>query len=132
MSKTMVRNCTTCLNAKWCGYIHPYRGFYCPGMEQVIDNHKPLKEPLTSDLMDEGHDEFLSRDYKDVLNETRRGKEDEHTRRHDQIVAMPYGSAKELKLKAIAALLFFGIPHAKIMRVLGLAERTFYWLVTGK
>lgn len=130
MSKTMVRNCTTCLNAKWCGYIHPYRGFYCPGMEQSIDNKAPRKEELLTDVI--SGEDIEGRDYKDVLNEMRQGKDDEHERRHDEIMGMPDKTTSEIRIKTVAALLFFGVQSSKIMRVLRIPERSLRRLITGK
>lgn len=124
--------CGSCRNAKWCKYIHPYIGHYCPGMEMVIDNKSPRKEPLASDLIGEGYEGFTNKDYKDVLGEVRESKDEEHRRRHEQIMDMPDNTTLELRMKMIAAALFFNIPHAKVIKVLHLAERTFYRLVTGK
>lgn len=57
------RWCTKCRNASWCKYIHPYQGFYCPGMEMVIDNKSPLREPLASDLIGEGYEGFVNKTF---------------------------------------------------------------------
>jgi len=123
--------CGECKNAKWCKYINPYQGFYCPGMEMMIDNKTPRKEPLAADLIGEGYDGFVGKDYKEVLGSIRESKEDEHKRRHEQIMDMPDDTASDLTLKAIAALAFFYITPAKIQRVLKIAKTTFYRMFEG-
>lgn len=118
--------CVECLNAKWCKYIHPYKGFYCPGFESLIDNKTPRKEPLAADLIGEGYDGFVNRDYKDVMGEVRESKEQEHGRRHEQIMEMPDDKLVDLKRKCIAAMLFFGVGVDKIAHLLRVDSATVY------
>jgi hypothetical protein len=99
-------------------------------MEQSIDNKAPRKEELLTDVI--SGEDIEGRDYKDVLNEMRQGKDDEHARRHDEIMGMPDKTTSEIRIKAIAALLFFNIQSSKITRVLRIPTSSFYKLVTGK
>lgn len=133
MSDLSKKNCTVCLNAKQCRYINPYNGFYCPGMEIYIDNKKPRKEPLASDLIGEAYNEFVDRDYKDVLSRMRQDKEDdpkrrrdEHIKMHNRIIKMPDDRYSDLRGKAIAALLFFGVDPNKAARILKIHPDTVY------
>ena len=123
------RDCTSCKNAKWCLYIHPYIGFYCPGMEKIINNSPRLKEPLAADLIAENYDGFISKDYKEVLNEIGENREQERRRRETEILELPYFTVTELRIKAVAALLYFNIPAMSIMNVLKIARRTFYRMI---
>jgi hypothetical protein len=126
MSDLSKKNCQACQNAQWCKYIHPYVGSYCPGMEIVINNQKPLKEPLASDLIGEGYEGFTNQDYKDVMNEIGKNKKEEHITRHWQIMEMPDSKFIDLRQKCIAALLFFGVTPVKIAQVLKVTVQTIY------
>jgi hypothetical protein len=122
------RWCGQCKNAKWCLYIHPYQGFYCPRPEEVINHKTHRKEPLASDLIGEGYDGFVNRSYLDVLNEMGETRAAEHKRRHDQIMGMPDEGHDNLIRKAIAALAFFGVSAVDTISILRIAKTTFYRL----
>jgi len=105
---------------------------FCPPLMDKTDGNMPCKEVLASEVYGEGYEAFANRDYKDVLNEVQETKTTEHTRRHDQIMAMPDDQYTDLLKKAVAALAFFEVSACKSMRVLKLAERTFYRYFRGK
>lgn len=84
------------------------------------------KEPLAADLISENYDSLVNRDYKEVLNEIGENREREHKGREQDILDMPFSTAAELRMKAIAALLYFNVPAMSIMQVLKIARTTFY------
>ena len=118
--------CTLCKNNKFCAYIHPYIGFYCPGMESVIDNKSSRKEPLVADLYD---GEPLTEDYKDVLNRLSSGKHFTKTHNYHNILQMPIVTLDDIRIKAISAMLFFELPATKIIKLLRLTKSNFYRIV---
>ena len=124
--------CGECLNAKWCKYINPYIGFYCPGYEEVIDNKRPLKEPLAADLIAEGYEGFIGKDYKEVINEVADAKTVERGKRRVDILGMPEERFSDLTRKAVAAMAYFKICPENICRALRIARSTFYRMFEDK
>jgi hypothetical protein len=129
MSDLSKKNCQVCQNATWCKYIHPYVGFYCPGMEALVDNQKHRKEPLASDLIGEGYEGFTNRDYLDALNEGVALKVEIHDMSVEDIREMACGSDRQAISKAIMSLMWFGIPKRRILRLLGIGRTFFYEII---
>lgn len=128
-----LRGCTNCKNARWCRYIHPYQGFYCPRLESIVDNHKPRKEPLASDLIGDGYEGFANRDYKDVLGDlwqdVEKGKKGFRAALKRRIDKMPMRKTTQIDLKIVACLLWFGFPPSIVMRVLRIGKTKFYGML---
>lgn len=128
--------CDRCRQRHICTYLKlnkvTRQNEFCPPLAEISDGNVPCKEVLASEVCGEGYEAFANRDYKDVLNEVQDNKTTEHTRRHDEIMAMPDEQFTDLLKKAVAALAFFEISARKSMRVLKLAERTFYRYFRGK
>jgi hypothetical protein len=104
-------------------------GFYCVRVESIIDNHKPRKEPLASDLIGEGYDGFANKDYKDVLAEGQDEKGHIYDISVTSIREMPVESDRQATKKAIMSLLWFGVPKRRILRLLGIGRTLFCKLV---
>jgi len=128
--------CDRCRQRHICTYLKlnkvTKQNDFCPPLMDKIDGNTPCKEPLASEIMGAGYEGFVNLDYKDVLNASRESKETEHARRHDQIMEMPIDTYSHLVKKAVAALAFFDVSADASMRVLNLAERTFYRYFRGK
>lgn len=119
--------CVQCKNQRFCAYLVPiYTGFYCPGMEAIIDNRKPRREPLVSDLY-EG--EIATEDYKDVLNRMAESKTATNEYNEHKIRNMPMKDVEDIKRKAIACMTYFGIEPKWIMQILSISRATFYKIV---
>ena len=135
--------CDRCRQRHMCTYLRlnkvTRQNEFCPPLMDKADGNVPRKEDLTGDLWDNGYTplglksgELKPRDYKEECIELGTGKVDEHTLMHDNIMAMPDDRRVDLIRKTVAALAFFEISASKSMRVLGLAERTFYRYFRGK
>jgi hypothetical protein len=119
------KNCSICLNAKRCAYINPYVGHYCIGLEMIINNKSPLKEPLANDLIGEGYEGFTNKSYLDVLNDGADQKERIHDMSVDAIREMATGTVRQDLKKAILSLLWFGVPKVTIRRLLRIGRTLF-------
>lgn len=139
--------CYGCINIKICQCFTPWNPTtrYCNGLEKLANGNSPRKEDLANDLWNNGYvpleridvDDDCAcpvqpRDYKETCIQLGGEKVDEHTAMHDNIMAMPDDRTVDLIKKAVAALAFFEVSAAKSMRVLRLAERTFYRYFRGK
>lgn len=120
------KSCTQCKNQHHCAYLHPYIGFYCPGMELIIDNSPARKEPLVSDIYQE---EVLAEDYKNALNRYARDWEIRRDKNYRKIADMPDKDISDLRLKAVAAMTFFKIDPKWIMLLLHISRGTFYRMI---
>lgn len=125
------RCCVKCKNQRNCAYLVPfYTGFYCPGMEAIINNNKDLREPLLSDLNEDlTVDNINARDYKQVLSEMRDLLTTEKVKKFTQIRNMPVGNRKETIKKGIACLLWFEIKPTQIAQILNISVQWFYRIV---
>lgn len=128
--------CPKCMNYQVCIYLKRNRirrdNAFCPGLAAYLDNNTPLREPLTGDIIHEQYEQFVSRDYKEVLGSLCAGKIEFTDEALAIISVMPDRTANDLRVKAICSMLFFGLSRDQIMRVLGVAERTFYRILKRK
>ena len=130
MTADLSRCCVKCKNQRYCVYLHPYVGFYCPGMEIVVDNQIESKEPLLSDISETLTVENIDmRDYKQVLSEMRDLLTTEKIKKFTQIRNMPSGNRKETIKKGIACLLWFEVKPAQIAQILNISVQWFYRIV---
>lgn len=141
--KDSVWYCDRCRQRHTCIYLKlnkiAKQNDFCPPLADVANNNVSRKEDLADDLWNNGYlplehngDELRPRDYKDACEEWGKTKKSEHAEMHDRIMEMPDDKVNDLIKKGVAALAFFEISAAKSMRLLGLAERTFYRYFRGK
>jgi len=115
--------CNGCYNATKCVYLKTYaeHAKFCPPLETVVGGEKSRREPFASDI---NHDE--ARDYRTEIVELSEATRKDHTRKHDQIMAMPDNTDDEIIRKSIACMLFFAMSKVKIMHALQISKSTFY------
>ena len=93
---------------------------------RYLNNDRPCREPLASEVIGQGYEAFANKDYKDVLTDLCEGKEVFSEKYRELVRLMPARSAAQVNLKVVACLLWFGIPANVIMRVLRVGKTTFY------
>jgi len=96
-------------------------------MEEDFNNNKPGKE-----LPIERTDRRIDKDYKEVMNEATESREDRMRRYEENIRDLPAGKWEEVKIKAIASMLFFGLNIEFVCRVMGMSKSSIYRVPTEK
>ena len=122
--------CPRCRNRALCIYLKRNKVLklneFCPALTAYLDNDTPSKEPLASDLIGEGYNDFVNRDYKAVLCDGKDSKDEVYACSLDDIKDMPCGSDMQIITKAIMAMMWFGLPKKKIMHLLRIGRTFFY------
>lgn len=122
--------CERCRQRHMCTYLRSNKvtkqNDFCPPLTEISDGNAPCKEPLASEIIGEGYDGFVNRDYKEVLLALCSGKAALTEEHKIMIEAMPVKTTEQMNVKIMACLLWFGIPANVIMRVLRVGKTKFY------
>lgn len=90
-------SCPQCDNRPHCAYL-PYRGRYCPGLECLIGHNKSGREMPAADLMGEGYEGYVDRDYKARMIEGWEAGDRVREMSVEDIRVMPASTAKQARI----------------------------------
>ena len=125
--------CGKCANIHICNYESSWRSgkenWFCPVLKGYVEQDCGTMKEVRK-MSDKKRDRTQSsdRDYKLMMQEQDDAINEEHTRIHDEIMALPHVTTLEVRKLAVAAMAFFGASQAQIMEALNISRAAFYRL----
>ena len=124
--------CNACRNVNICKYESSWRmggeNWFCPVLRKYVDQDGVSNQRESGGVKEDRS----NRGYLEAMNEAQESKHDKMKEASQAIKEMPDTTMTEMKYKAVASMLFFGMHQNKIALLLSIPERTFRKMFRGK